>query len=125
MNLSEHAGHNWSQQGRCVYCDTCNVRLYQGKLPAPGKQKEEAEAIDKMLDGVRAKVEAKVKKEWDERTPEQHKAWEEGRASYVAGESILDRMRRGNPYKGTDLASWFNLGWQNAETDYYQQEAGA
>lgn len=122
MDLAAHADHKWSQQGRCVYCDTCGVRLYQGKLPAPGKQKEEAESIDRLLADARAKFEAKTKKEWDERTPEQHKAWEEGKASYIDGESVLDRMERGNPYKGTPLAAWFNRGWTNAEFAYYERQ---
>lgn len=122
MSLIEHSEHKWGQQGRCVYCVDCGVRLYQGKLPAPGKQKEEAEGVDKALDAMRAKIIAKVEKEWDERTPEQHKAWEEGKTSYVDGESIMDRMGRGNPYKGSPLAAWFNRGWQNAENAFYERE---
>jgi len=123
MNLSDHAEHVWSQQGRCVWCDDCGIRLYQGKLPARGEQKEHATDIDNVLAPLRKKVEEKSKKAWEERTPEQNAAFEEGRASYVPGESIMDRMKRGNPYKGTDLAAWHNRGWQNAENDYYQWEA--
>ena len=121
MNLADHGDHKWSQQGRCVYCDTCGVRLFQGKLPAPGKQKEMASDTDTMLAAARAKFEAKTKKEWDERTPEQNQAWEDGRASYIEGESVMDRMRRGNPHKGTDLAKWHNMGWTNAEFAYYER----
>ena len=31
--LDEHSGCDWSQIGPCVYCDTHNLRLYQGTLP--------------------------------------------------------------------------------------------
>ena len=31
--LVPHMGHKWKQVGRCVYCDDCAARLYQGKLP--------------------------------------------------------------------------------------------
>ena len=31
--LDLHIDHTWKQVGRCVYCDDCGVRLYQGKLP--------------------------------------------------------------------------------------------
>jgi hypothetical protein len=30
--LAEHAEHPWQQVGPCVYCDACNVRLYQGEV---------------------------------------------------------------------------------------------
>lgn len=122
MNLAEHAEHKWSQTGRCVYCDDCRVRLYQGKLPPRGKQKEFATETDDALETARAQFAAKVKKEWDERTPEQQTAFDQGKASYVPGDSIMDRMRRGNPYKGTDLAKWFNMGWQNAETAHFEDQ---
>lgn len=122
MDLADHAEHKWSQVGRCVWCDDCGVRLYQGELPAPGKQKEHATGIDAMLAPIRAKMEAKAKKEWEERTPEQNKAWEEGRASYAPGQSIMDRMRLGNPHKGSDLAAWFNRGWHNAENAYFDSK---
>lgn len=122
MNLADHADHAWAQQGRCVYCKDCSERLYQGKLPARGRQKEYAAGVDKMLETARAEVEARVKKEWDERTPEQVAAYEQGAASYVSGESIMDRMRRGNPYKGTDLAKWFNMGWTSSESKYYEAQ---
>jgi hypothetical protein len=32
--LDLHAAHTWKQVSRCVYCDDCGVRLYQGTLPA-------------------------------------------------------------------------------------------
>jgi hypothetical protein len=122
VNLADHADHTWSQKGRCVYCDTCKVRLYQGKLPVPGQQKNYATATDAVLNAAREHVLARVTKEWDERTPEQTAVWEQGRASYVMGESIMDRMRRGNPYKDTPLAKWFNLGWQNAENAHFGED---
>lgn len=31
---SAHAQHTWAQVGPCVYCADCDVRLYQGQLPA-------------------------------------------------------------------------------------------
>lgn len=33
--LGEHDDHPWKQVGRCVYCGTCGVRLFQGRVP-PG-----------------------------------------------------------------------------------------
>ena len=122
MDLGSHKDHKWKQVGRCVYCEVCNMRLYQGRLPAPGKQEEMATGLDDVLAAARAKVEKKVKKEWDERTPEQEAAYEEGKASYVIGESVMDRIRRGNPHKGTDLASWVNRGWHAAEGKYFRDE---
>jgi hypothetical protein len=120
-DLSFHADHKWAQKSRCVYCETCQVRLYQGKLPPAGEQKEFATSLDKVLDKAREEVRAKRKKEWDERTPEQMAAYEQGKASYVPGESIMDRMERPNPYKGTDLAKWFNMGWSNAEGEHFEE----
>lgn len=123
MSLADHASHKWSQVGRCVYCDDCNVRLYQGKLPARGQQQKEATAIDDMLAPIRAKFEAKAKKEWDERTPEQEAAWRVGRHAYKPGASIV--YDRKNPFKGTDLAKWFNMGWTNAEFAHYESQREA
>jgi hypothetical protein len=37
-NIEPHYPHTWRQVGRCVYCDDCGVRLYQGRLPADRKQ---------------------------------------------------------------------------------------
>jgi hypothetical protein len=37
--LAEHEEHDWRQVGRCVYCQSCDVRLYQGTLPANRKPK--------------------------------------------------------------------------------------
>jgi hypothetical protein len=37
--LSEHANHTWVDRGRCVYCDNCNIRLYQGRLPSTPEYK--------------------------------------------------------------------------------------
>jgi hypothetical protein len=88
MDFADHADHTWSQQGRCVWCDDCGIRLYQGTLPARGEQKRQATDIDNMLAAARKRVEERDKKAWDERTPEQEAAYEEGRASYVPGESI-------------------------------------
>jgi len=31
--LGRHASHTWKQIGRCVYCDDCKTRLYQGQIP--------------------------------------------------------------------------------------------
>ena len=31
--IAEHAAHGWEQVGPCVWCTTCNVRLYQGDIP--------------------------------------------------------------------------------------------
>jgi len=121
-NLSSHADHTWSQHGRCVYCDDCDIRLYQGKLPARGDQKANAKSIDDILDATREKIIAKDKKEWEERSLDQEAAFEAGKASYVPGESIMDRMRRGNPHKGTNLAVWYNRGWQNAEGEYFSSK---
>ena len=73
MDLAEHADHKWEQHGRCVWCKTCGVRLYQGKLPKPGEQKMHAESLDALLAGARAKIESKVKKDESarlERVPE-------------------------------------------------------
>lgn len=42
-----HAGHTLSQVGPCVYCDDCDIRLYQGTLPdkkrvpAPAKERHD------------------------------------------------------------------------------------
>jgi hypothetical protein len=35
--LELHEAHTWKQVGRCVYCDDCQERLYQGRLPAERK----------------------------------------------------------------------------------------
>lgn len=32
--LDAHQAHPWHQVGRCVFCGPCNVRLYQGTVPA-------------------------------------------------------------------------------------------
>lgn len=31
--LAEHERHRWAQVGPCVWCDDCDVRLYNGQLP--------------------------------------------------------------------------------------------
>lgn len=31
--LAQHDEHAWKQVGRCVYCDDCGERLYQGTIP--------------------------------------------------------------------------------------------
>jgi hypothetical protein len=47
-----HMPHRWKQVGRCVYCDDCGVRLYQGTLPAdrrePRRQPPEPKATTEM-----------------------------------------------------------------------------
>jgi len=40
--LAEHAAHEWRQIGRCVYCQPCNIRLYQGTLPPERKGRKRA-----------------------------------------------------------------------------------
>lgn len=35
--LEIHEAHTWRQVGRCVYCDDCGERLYQGYLPKDRK----------------------------------------------------------------------------------------
>lgn len=35
--LDLHIDHAWKQVGRCVYCDDCGERLYQGSLPPDRK----------------------------------------------------------------------------------------
>jgi len=32
-NIAKHNEHAWKQIGRCVYCDDCGERLYQGRIP--------------------------------------------------------------------------------------------
>lgn len=34
MSLAEHEAHTWEQVGLCVWCTDCDVRLYEGELPA-------------------------------------------------------------------------------------------
>lgn len=34
-----HAAHPWKQIGRSVHCESCDLRLYQGKLPASDRDK--------------------------------------------------------------------------------------
>jgi len=31
--MMEHKDHIWVEVSPCIYCDDCNVRLYQGTLP--------------------------------------------------------------------------------------------
>lgn len=51
MNLAEHADHPWVQRGRCVYCETCRVRLFQGKVPkTDGARRAFALMMDRVLD---------------------------------------------------------------------------
>lgn len=35
-DIARHRDHLLRQVGRCVYCDDCNERLYQGTLPRKG-----------------------------------------------------------------------------------------
>lgn len=35
--LELHEAHTWKQVGRCVYCNDCSERLYQGWLPKDRK----------------------------------------------------------------------------------------
>lgn len=50
--LIAHEAHTWKQVGRCVYCDDCGDRLYQGRLPKdrqqPKRQPPEPEATTEM-----------------------------------------------------------------------------
>src|SRR6266702_2094025 len=46
VDLARHADHKLSKHGRCVYCDTCNVRLYQGLMLGA----EDRAELRKMLD---------------------------------------------------------------------------
>ena len=50
--FAHHAPHKWKQVGRCVWCHDCNVRLYQGTLPAdrrePKRQAPEPRATTEM-----------------------------------------------------------------------------
>ena len=32
--IARHDDHTWEQVGRCVYCDDCGQRLYQGRIPS-------------------------------------------------------------------------------------------
>jgi rhamnogalacturonyl hydrolase YesR len=41
--LGRHKRHSWSQVGRCVFCDGCGARLYQG---SPCTAAEKAELPD-------------------------------------------------------------------------------
>jgi hypothetical protein len=36
--LEIHSDHTWKRIGRCVYCDDCNERLYQGRIPDDHKK---------------------------------------------------------------------------------------
>jgi hypothetical protein len=49
-DLNKHACHPWKQVGPCVYCDTCNVRLYQGE-PFTDEEKQELRAAITEADG--------------------------------------------------------------------------
>lgn len=43
-DLASHVDHDLAQVGRCVYCNTCGQRLYQGKLWTP-KERDELRAL--------------------------------------------------------------------------------
>lgn len=50
-----HLGHALRQEGRCVYCATCNVRLFQGQLPKdPERTARALEEIRQVLEEVAA-----------------------------------------------------------------------
>lgn len=53
-----HVNHEWEQVGRGVYCQTCNVLLYHGRVPPVGVQRAELMA---WLDVVAAKARAQSK----------------------------------------------------------------
>jgi hypothetical protein len=46
IDLARHADHKLSKQGRCIYCDTCGQRLYQGLMLSDADRAE----LRKMLD---------------------------------------------------------------------------
>ena len=47
-HIRAHVDHVWSQVGPCVYCEPCNVRLYQGQVALF----EEKEAMAVIFDGI-------------------------------------------------------------------------
>ena len=47
--MTEHVTHTWVRVPPCVYCEDCNVRLYQGELPQNQQGKE---SIAAMLDAA-------------------------------------------------------------------------
>jgi hypothetical protein len=53
--LAAHEEHRWVEVAPCVYCDDCNIRLYQGTLPErkdPGRAARQA-ACDHEWDAER------------------------------------------------------------------------
>ncbi len=49
MQFIDHIDHIWVEAGDCVYCKSCSIRLYQGKLPKDIKaRKGFLEALDQI-----------------------------------------------------------------------------
>ena len=38
LSIQPHEQHSWKQVGRCVWCEPCGVRLYQGTIPKEKKR---------------------------------------------------------------------------------------
>jgi len=62
IRLRGHADHAWEKRGRCVYCTPCDMRLYAGALPGPGKKADMIEALDGAREALRELVRRRGKR---------------------------------------------------------------
>lgn len=122
MKFSDHVSHEWQQVGPCVYC-SCGPRLYQGKLVKD--KAATAAAMDAITEAHEKKAAERDRKEWAERTPEQERAYGEGREAFRDDFSVVDRLglnpytpkKTGKPlgHPDTQLMRWWSWGWDDVE----------
>jgi hypothetical protein len=55
VDLARHADHKLSKHGRCVYCDTCGQRLYQGLMLSAEDRAELRKILDEHGTSTRGK----------------------------------------------------------------------
>lgn len=148
MTISAHADHVLKFSAPCVYCVTCNERLYQGKLPESIEARRAAfQKMDAMIEAVIKGIEARDAKEWAARTKEQEAAYGDGHACVTAlrekGADLgpLNRLSL-NPHTASKiearaglspkakreegekrLMKWWNWGWNDSENGTDRRKA--
>lgn len=109
----------YEDRPRCGHC---------GFQQSPEAAKVAAASLEAMMEAARQKARIDRQAAWDARTPEQERAYEEGRAAWRPNVSIL--MRK-SPYCGPHLAAddplrelqrWFAWGWDDRESEERQKQ---
>lgn len=91
--------------------------------------KEETDRLEKIFQEARVEFDKFHADRWAKATPEQKSAFEVGKASYIPGKRMMDKVGE-NPYsarnsgtKDHELYSWWNEGWTRSQNKYLESQA--